>query len=48
MFRTRGGLEITPVDDDKKDQAGGSFLDKLGFQKRKVSRQAAGSMDLGQ
>ena len=48
MFRTRGGLEITPVDDDKKDQAGGSFLDKLGFQKRKVSRQAASRIDLGQ
>ena len=43
LLRTRGGLEITPVleDGDKKgDKAAavdqGSFLDKLGFSKRKV------------
>merc|ERR1719208_211067 len=38
---TRGGLEITPVnDDDKKgdkNAEASSFLDKLGFQKRKLT-----------
>ena len=45
-FRTRGGLEITPVDDDKKEKDGGSFLDKLGFQKRKVKSKFERLLDL--
>ena len=47
IFSTRGGLEITPVNEegvmdlkkgDKNAAESSSFLDKLGFQKRKVRR----------